>query len=589
MTALRLQRWWPQFQPDHLLQQQLALIDAQSNAPIIVGWLTAGLTLWVFQRLDAQWVWAIWFALYTLTLVAMYVAFSWSRRRRMAPRQRVWIMMAGFAVLGLMWGALVVMAALSGGDLPVLALVATVVASISAAVMGFCGSCWPVYVAFLLAAGGAVNAGFLLYDHSLAKTLVVFAALYVLSMLTFARSLERSALRLIELRFENRDLVAALQTQTVQAEAARELAEASNLDKSRFLAAASHDLRQPVHAIGLFLEALSNTDLNEKQRTIQRRAQSACDASGDMLGTLLDFSRIEAGVVKCEPRAFALQPVLAELAREYEPQAEAKRLHFRLRDTPLWVNADPSLTSLVVRNLISNAVRYTTRGGILIGCRMRGGTVRIEVWDTGIGIDPEQHGHIFKEFVQIANAERNRAQGLGLGLAIVQKIVGVMGATLALRSKLGSGSVFALSLPCAAAASAPLEVEALARGPLSLVGLQVLVVEDEQELRDAMQQLLLSWGCRCKTAADLPTALTLIDDWTPDVVITDYRLRDCVTGRDIVRTIRDRIRPDLPCIIVTGDTAPDRLVEATESGATLLYKPLPADQLYGALAACRPT
>ena len=514
----------------------------------------------------------------------------------MAPRQRVWIMIAGFAVLGLMWGALVVMAALTGGDLPLLALVATVVASISAAVLGVCGSCWPAYVGFLLAAGGAVNAGFLLYDHSLAKMLAVFAALYVVSMLTFARSLERSALRLIELRFENRDLVAALQTQTEQAETARELAEASNIDKSRFLAAASHDLRQPVHAIGLFLEALSNTDLNEKQRTIQRKAQSACDASGDMLGTLLDFSRIEAGVVKCEPRAFALQPVLAELAREYEPQAEAKRLHFRLRETPLWVHADPSLVSLVVRNLISNSVRYTTTGGILIGCRMRGGTVRIEVWDSGIGIDAKQHDHIFKEFVQIANAERNRAQGLGLGLAIVQKIVGVMGAAITLRSKPGSGSVFALALPLAGAAPFNAALDATQagftganheRGTSSLSGLAVLVVEDEQELRDAMQQLLLSWGCRCKTAADLPTALTLINAWTPDVVITDYRLRDSVTGRDVVQRIRARVRPDLPCIIVTGDTAPDRLVEATESGATLLYKPLPAAQLYGALAACR--
>ena len=174
---------WPRFQPDHLLQQQLSLIDAQSNAPIVIGWITAGVTLWVFHRLDAVLMWAIWFSLYTLTLAAMYFVFSWSRRRRMPARHRVWVIIAGFTFLGLMWGVLVVMAALAGGDLPILALVGTIVASISSAVLGFCGSCWPVYLGFLLAAGGAVNTGFLLYDSTLAKILSIFAALYVISML----------------------------------------------------------------------------------------------------------------------------------------------------------------------------------------------------------------------------------------------------------------------------------------------------------------------------------------------------------------------------------------------------------------------
>jgi len=250
-------RWLkrPRFQPDHLLQQQLALIDAQSNTPIVVGWVTAGATLWIFHRLDAVLAWAIWFSLYTLTFVAMYAAFASSRRQRMAPSKRVWIVIVGYTVLGLLWGVQVIMAALAGGDLPVLAVVATIVASLASAVMGFCGSCFPVYLGFLLAAGSAVNVGFLIHDSSLARMLSVFAVLYVLTMLQFARNSERAALRLIELRFENRKLVARLRTQTQQAETAREQAEASNVDKSRFLAAASHDLRQPVHALGLFLEA----------------------------------------------------------------------------------------------------------------------------------------------------------------------------------------------------------------------------------------------------------------------------------------------------------------------------------------------
>ena len=580
---------WPHFQPDHLLQQQLALIDAQSNTPIVVGWLTAGVTLWVFHRLDAALVWAIWFSLYTLTLAAMYAAFSWSRRRRMPPRRRVWVIIGSFTFLGLMWGVLVVMAALAGGDLPLLALVATIVASVASAVLGFCGSCLPVYLGFLVAAGSAVNAGFLLYDSSLAKTLAVFALLYVLAMMQFARNLERASLRLIELRFENRDLVTQLQTETQRAETAREHAEASNLDKSRFLAAASHDLRQPVHAMGLFLEALSNTDLNAKQRAIHQKAQSACDASGDMLGTLLDFSRIEAGVVNCEPRSFALQPMLEDLAREYEPQAEAKRLHFTLRATPLWAMADPSLASLIVRNLISNAVRYTTSGGVLMGCRRRGEQVLIEVWDSGIGIDASQHEHVFKEFFQLANRERNRAQGLGLGLAIAQKLAGVMHTDITLRSRPGHGSVFAVALPLAARERTTELALATTDAPrtLSLQGLQVLVVEDDPEVREAMQQLLASWGCSCRSAAGLREAQTMAGELAPEVLLTDYRLSDGVTGRDVVQSLRAVVGPLLPCIIVTGDTAPDRLRDATDADALLLHKPLSAAVLYRALTRAR--
>ena len=588
MTRPSWLRWLqrPRFQPDHLLQQQLALIDAQSNTPIVVGWVTAGATLWIFHRLDAVLAWAIWFSLYTLTFVAMYAAFASSRRQRMAPSKRVWIVIVGYTVLGLLWGVQVIMAALAGGDLPVLAMVATIVASLASAVMGFCGSCFPVYLGFLLAAGSAVNVGFLIHDSSLARMLSVFAVLYVLTMLQFARNSERAALRLIELRFENRNLVARLRTQTQQAETAREQAEASNVDKSRFLAAASHDLRQPVHALGLFLEALKNTELNDRQRVIHGKAQSACDASGEMLSTLLDFSRIEAGVVKYEPRAFALQPLLAELEREYLPQAETKRLNLRLRNTWLGVASDPQLVSLVLRNLISNAVRYTRSGGILIGCRQRGERAVIEVWDTGIGIDPLQHKRIFMEFVQLANLERNRAQGLGLGLAIVKRLADVMNAQVTLRSAPGRGSVFALSLPRSFADAAKTPTAAAPSQPLSLAGLRVLVVEDEHDVREAMQQLLSSWGCVCCCAVDLHGALVAATEAPPDVLLTDYRLRDGVTGREVVRAVRAAVGGHLHCIIVTGDTAPERLRDAYDVDALLLHKPLPAAQLRAALSAC---
>lgn len=590
---------WFRFAPDYLLQEQLALIEVQSNTPIVVGWLTAGVTSWIFHRLNALTEWGIWFLLYTLTLGAMFVAFRWARRRRMPPRQRVWIVIGGFTVLGMMWGALVAMAAQAGADVPMLALVATIVASISAAILGFCSSCWPVYLGFLLTAGSGVNSGFMLHDSSLTRILATFSLLYVLCMLQFARNLERAALRMIELRFENRDLVVQLQAKTAQAELARIEAEVSNIDKSRFLAAASHDLRQPVHAMGLFLEALGNTELDARQQKIHSKAQAACDASGEMLGTLLDYSRIEAGVVESDPKAFAFQPILVDLEREYAPQAEAKRLHFKLHPTALVAFADSRLVSLVLRNLIANAVRYTVSGGVLVGCRRQGTQIRVEVWDTGVGIEADQHQHIFREFFQLGNSERNRAHGLGLGLAIVQKLADVMQASITVKSRVGRGSLFALTLPAVAGATADAaDADATATSTGSsaiasdivpaalraLKGLDVLVVDDEPEVRDAMRQLLVSWGCVCRIAADLDEALEHVHERKPDVLVSDYRLREGVTGADVVHAIRALVGGPLLCIIVTGDTAPDRLRDAHDADALLLHKPLPAAKLYRALA-----
>lgn len=571
------------FESASFLQVQVELIEAQLGNAFFWSWVAAAFMGLVFHMLDALLLWGAWFGLYTLYLAGVYSLYRRGYVQRvLTPQGRAWLMMGVVCVVGAFWGGTTWMAQQVGGELSALFLIACVVAGFSAAAMGFCHSLWPVCAAHLLTVVPLINVGFFLHGDPQSAIFTLFSVFYLAFLLQFGLAAEASAKQSIRLRFENMDLIAQLRQKTIHADEARALAETASTDKSRFLAAASHDLRQPIHALGLFLEALGGTELNPHQRSIFSRALAACEASRSMLGTLLDYSRLDAGVVRFDPRNCSVQAVLSDLCREYAPQAEDKHLVFRLRDTPLGAYADPTLVSLVVRNLIANAVRYTVQGGVLVGARKRGACVVIEVWDTGIGIQPEDHQQIFKEFLQVGNPERDRAKGLGLGLAIVQGLCRVMDSRLDLCSVPGRGSVFRLTLPLAHGAI--LDVQEQQAGPLpSVRGLRVLVVEDDPAARDSMQQLLLDWGCPCAVAASLDDAVVLSWPEPPQVLVTDYRLQRGQTGKDVIHALRERWGPTLHCVIVTGDTAPDRLRDALNTGAVLLHKPLSAQQLLNAL------
>jgi signal transduction histidine kinase len=571
------------FESDRDLDVQLRLIETQLRGAFFGSWVGAALMVFIFLMVDALPLWVGWFGAYTAYLVAVYLPYQrgWVQRV-LSPRQRAWLMMGVMGLIGGFWGVTTWVVQAAGGDLSILFLIACVVAGISAAAMGFCNSCWPVSAAHYLTVVPLINVGFLLHGGPQAAIFTVFSAVYLLFLLQFSRAAEASAKQSIQLRFENMDLVERLRQQTVQADDARLQAEAASVDKSRFLASASHDLRQPIHALGLFLEALGMTSLSHPQRGIFDNAMAACEASRSMLGTLLDYSRLDAGVVHFEPRNFSVQALLAELSREYAPQAEDKNLVFRLRDTSLAACSDPALVSLIVRNLVANAVRYTAGGGVLVGVRKRDPHLVIEVWDTGIGIAADDHPRIFKEFLQLGNPERDRAKGLGLGLAIVQGLCRVIGARVVLCSVPGRGSVFRLTLPLAS--GVVVDGPRLDSQQLPCVqGLRVLVIDDERSVLDSMQQLLHSWGCQCAVAASLQEALTLALPEAPQVLVTDYRLQNGMTGKDVIQALRLHWGPALHCVIVTGDTAPDRLRDALDTGAVLLHKPLSANQLFKAL------
>ncbi len=439
--------------------------------------------------------------------------------------------------------------------------------------------------------------------------LAIFCVLYVAGQYGQVVLASRRVREAIDLRFENTALVAQLRDETAAARLARRDAEQANVAKSRFLAAASHDLRQPVHALGLFLQALGQTALAERQRQILGQAQAATVASTDMLNTLLDFSRLEAGVVAPQPRAYALQPLLDKLETDLGPLADAKGLIYRSPPCDAAVVSDQALLELVLRNLILNAIRYTERGGLVVACRRRGAGLLIGVYDTGIGIPADQHEEVFREFHQLGNPERDRRKGLGLGLAIARRLAASLDHPLTLASTVGRGSAFRILVPLAPgpAVEPPAYIPALVGPPTdgaavdglpadglpadgmaadgmavtSLAGARILVVEDDATVREAMEQLLASWGCRCRAVASPDEALALLDEEpAPDVLVCDYRLREGVTGTEAIALLRRRWRMAIPAVIITGDTAPARLREAMDSGVPVIHKPVAPDRLY---------
>jgi signal transduction histidine kinase/CheY-like chemotaxis protein len=489
------------------------------------------------------------------------------------------------AVDGIAWGSLP-WVTLDHASVAGTVLVIAVMAGVTSNAMSVLAPVLPVFLAFCLCAVTAMAIKLSLMSDPEYQILAYITVLYIATHVAQGRVTANAAHAAISLRFENIHLIERLRTETERAQSAHKDAEHANLAKSKFLAAASHDLRQPMHAQGLFLEVIGRGELSSIQREMLNNALATSRAATGMLNTLLDFSRIEAGVVEPQLQAFALQTVLNKIEAELAPQAVAKGLVFRSRETQAVVYSDPMLVELVLRNLVTNAIRYTRDGGVLMACRANGNHVSVEIWDTGIGIEATQQQEIFREFHQLGNPERDRDKGLGLGLAIVDGLVRVLGHRLTLRSRSGRGSVFKLLLPssCAPVQALPADHEPAAFLPLDM---KVLIIDDDAAVRVGMVQLLREWGCTCVAVDSVEEALEAARTECPDMVISDYRLREQRSGTEAIALLRAQLRGDLPALLITGDTAPERLRQAQSSGIALLHKPVLPDHLYRKLVAAR--
>ena len=367
--------------------------------------------------------------------------------------------------------------------------------------------------------------------------------------------------------------------------AAEGIAERASLAKSTFLAAASHDLRQPVHALGLFVGALRSLAVAEDAASLIDQIELSVNAMDGLFGALLDVSRLDAGVVAVDRRALAIQSILARACGDCAPRGRSQGRTARLRRLVRPRHSDPVLLERIVRNLVSNAVRYTERGRVLVGCRRARGALVVQVWDTGVGIAAGERERIFQEYYQIGNPERDRAKGLGLGLAIVRRLAVLLGAELTLRSEPGKGSCFAIAVPLAtgpASSSAPAE-RALAGEP---AGRLVVVVDDEAPIREGMAKLLASWGYDVVAEGSGEEAIGRLAalPTRPDLFVCDYRLRGAENGLDLIERLRGEYNAAIAAILLTGDTAPDLLSAARARGLIVVHKPAPLGKLRAAIA-----
>lgn len=352
-------------------------------------------------------------------------------------------------------------------------------------------------------------------------------------------------------------------------------AETANRAKTRFLASASHDLRQPIHALSLFSGSLLLRPMDARTAAIAEQIDKAVKSLASQLDALLDISRLDAGVIERTVSSIDLPTLLSQLMEEFQPQAERKELRLTLHGPGGGtVRTDPMLLQRILRNLMSNAIKYTDRGQVDVLVELRGDKVRVTVADTGPGIPESEQERIFEEFYQLGNPERDRSKGLGLGLAIVRRLTELLDLELRLSSAPGKGSRFSIDIPAVRGEGLPpAEQEEPAASLWRHV--QVLVIDDEEAIRIGMQTLLEEMGFSVAVASSTEAALDKARKFEPSIVLADFRLRGDDNGIRSIRELR-ALWPQLPALLISGDTAPDRLREARDAGVELLHKPVNA-------------
>jgi len=512
---------------------------------------------------------ALWYAL-LITVYAGQVALAFVLRRRpgssMSTRKALALFTAIGLTEGLVWSLGIVGVSATRPieqELTVLLLGAGIAAG---AALSF-GFHMPTFLCRFLGATVPYVLFAIFRGDGLHLILALTVLIYSLTSIQMTLGFNKTFLLNTRLTLENESLVRELRAQ-------KEAADDANVAKSKFIATASHDLRQPVHALGLLAGALQGYPMNDEMRRLVGQIGGSVTAMDGLFNSLLDISRLDAGVVESQVEDFSIGALIERVCRDHLAEAKAKGLRLVSVDCSAIVRTDPFLLERILRNLVSNAIRYTDRGRVVVGCR-RGNGLRIEVWDTGRGVPLELQREIFREFVQLGNVERDRAKGLGLGLAIVDRLSKLLDCPVTLRSAPRAGSVFQVSVPLAerqflpAPGSQDAPIFATARG-------LILVIDDDSVIQSAMGSLLTSWGHEVIAAgshAEMQDRIATVSR-RPDLIICDYRLRDGDNGIVAIKRLQSRYNEHIPAVLITGDTAADRLREAQESGLILLHKPV---------------
>lgn len=554
----------------------------EANDQNVAGALVLSLIVYVVHEGIPPWTWQpALAALYVVTLARAWLI----RRYRRAPASRstrTWGrgQTIGGTVAGVCWGA---------ANTAMLAHVSTesqlfilTVMTVSAAASASEGFSFPAPSrGFILASLSPAIVWLLTVGDRLHYVLAAMLAVFLPMTLWQGLKRNRVFIEAQQLRFRNEALANELTRQ-------RDAAEQAYLAKASFLAAASHDLRQPMQAMSIFHELLGNEAQTVRGGEHLANARQAADAMNMLLDTLLDVSKLDARVIQPDRQAFPVQALLDEMEREFVAVAEQKGIRLDVRSCPANIVSDPVLLGRVLRNLLSNAIRYTPAGRVLVGCRRRQGRLAIAVLDTGIGIAADQQAAIFAEFYQVDNKARDRTQGLGLGLAIVDRITRLLDHPLTLRSQPGRGSCFVVTVPLATVSDSPAPIRPEAepvRMPGSLAGRRIAVIDDEEAIRTGMAELMRGWGCEVTVAGSVAECLRLVGHGQVaiDGLISDMGLPGPDNGIGAIAAFRKLYGDDLPALLVTGDTSKAALQAAEAEHLIMLHKPIKPARLRAAL------
>jgi len=390
---------------------------------------------------------------------------------------------------------------------------------------------------------------------------------FVMANILACSNVNKTITETLRLRFEKNELIEELQEQ-------KQVAEKANEAKSKFLAAASHDLRQPLHAQGLFLGLLSNENLTERGEKTYQNILNSKNALDGLLTSLLDISRLDANIIEPKLSVFNVENTIQLLVEEYLPLATDKGIELKSELEEVVVETDPVLLLRIARNLLSNAIRYTNEGSVTISCKQYKKELILSITDTGLGIPEDEKSKIFLEFYQLNNPERDRNKGLGLGLSIVHKLTELLGGEVELLSGVQKGTTATYKMPISVKGLSSETAEAKAEYADKRAS--ILVIDDEVEILWGMKDLLEDFDHTCVTALSQNEAIEKIVelDFIPDLIIADYRLRDHKTGVEAIEAVREEVNVDIPAIIVTGDTEPKRIVEIEKNGFDVLFKPV---------------
>jgi len=402
--------------------------------------------------------------------------------------------------------------------------------------------------------------------------LAVLSVLSLIGLTPFSINLGRTIEKSITLDLENSALLE-------QAQTAKDKAEQANIVKSKFLAAASHDLRQPLHAQGILLEALRlRLKGGEHEKLLDKTIQSN-EVLNSLFSTLLEISRLDAGTIMVNRNTIDVYDTCQSVIDQHQMIAEQKGLSLKLSGEHFAVSTDPVLLGRILRNLVNNAIKFTPQGQVDVNITAQDEHVYIEVCDTGIGIADDLQAHIFDEYFQIDNPVRDRNKGIGLGLALVRRMCELLGHEITLQSQTNQGSTFRLSLP--KGDSANIESTEVEGPSVSLEGLKILMIDDEVAVLEAMTLMLNDWNCHPEPCQNLQQAEALLKQQTfkPDLIISDYRLAKDITGLDVVTRLQQLTDKPTPAIIISGDTDPALLKSIHQQGFYLLHKPIKSAKL----------